>query len=184
MAAYSERAFRAQLVIPEQRQIYDYWRAHCDGERLPSRADIQPADIPPLLPAISLVDVEADGRFRVRLAGTRLREVYECELTGLYLDELGLGSKEAYWKSAYQRVVEAARPAQGIARGPMHGNNHMVQFWIRLPLSSARKPASGETAKSGAVSMILCYDAFVSLDKAAALTDRIDGSDIWYSETG
>ena len=48
-------AFRAQLVVPEQRQLYDYWLSRTDQGLLPTRADINPADIPRLLPFISLI---------------------------------------------------------------------------------------------------------------------------------
>ncbi len=173
MIASTELAFRAQLVIPEQRDLYDYWRGLCDEEKLPSRSDIKPSDFPKLLPSISLVDVEDNGRFKVRLAGTRLRDFYAKELTGKYLDELGWGAKEAYWTSAYQRVIEACRPAQGIVRGPRHDNDHIVQFWLRLPLAN-----DGLT-----VTMILCYDAFVPLAKASAITDNWDEPAVRYFDS-
>lgn len=68
-------AFRAQLVVPEQRQLYDYWLARSESGLMPKRADINPADIPRLLPFISLIDVgDKLEQSRVRLAGTRLRE--------------------------------------------------------------------------------------------------------------
>lgn len=146
----SELAFRAQLVVPEQRQLYDYWRSRVSDRALPSREDINPAEFARLLPNVSLIDVE-DGRFRVRLAGTRLRDIYDREVTGKYLDELDWGDKAEYWISAYRRVVENRQPAQGIVRSPRTGKDHLVQFWLRLPLSR-----DGTT-----VTMILCYDSFV-----------------------
>ncbi|WP_246479548.1 PAS domain-containing protein [Kaustia mangrovi] len=119
---------------------------------MPARRDISPVDFPRLLPGISLVDVGADsGRFRVRLAGTRLREIYEREITGLYLDEFDWGNHRDYWMSAYERVAGTGRPAQGVVRGPRVSKEHLVQFWLRLPLSS----------RPDGVDMILCYDAFV-----------------------
>jgi len=42
-------AFRAQLVVPEQRQLYDYWIDKADGRPMPERCDIHPAHIPRLL---------------------------------------------------------------------------------------------------------------------------------------
>jgi hypothetical protein len=44
------------------------------------------------------------------------------------------------------------RPAQGVVRGPRLDKNHLVQFWLRLPLLHDGAPAA----------MILCYDTFVS----------------------
>jgi len=119
---------------------------------MPARGDIRPSDFPRLLPSISLVDVcREEGRFRVRLAGTGLRDVYEGEITGSYLDELNWGDKRDYWLAAYQRVVDDGRPAQGIVRAPCQNQDHLVQFWLRLPLAS----------ESSSVSMILCYDVFI-----------------------
>jgi hypothetical protein len=49
-----------------------YWRTKARGRRMPARADIDPAEIKPLLPDIVLLNVEWDPfRCRVRLRGTR-----------------------------------------------------------------------------------------------------------------
>ena len=170
MTASPDLAFRTQLVVPEQRQLYDYWRACCAQRVMPSRADISPMDFPKLLPFVSLVDVETDAsRFRVRLAGTRLRDVYDREITGRYIDELDFGDKIDYWLSAYRRVAMNRRPAQGVVRGPRRNKDHLVQFWLRLPLSPNDEQ----------VTMILCYDAFVPAAKATA--NGLDLDDIIYA---
>ncbi len=156
----ADLAFRAQLIVPEQRQIYDYWVERAGGRPMPARRDINPAHVPRLLPSISLVDVEErPQRFRIRLAGTRLREIYDREITGSYLDDLDdWGCRRQYWQAAYARVVEAGRPAQGVVRGPKESKEHLVQFWLRLPLSS-----DGDR-----VDMILSYDAFVAAGEPGA----------------
>lgn len=149
----SNTAFRAQLAIPEQLQLYDYWQTRANGRPMPCRADLSPADFPTLLPSISLMEVEPQsGRLRVRLAGTRLRDIYDREITGLHLDDFDLGDKHDYWMAAYRRVIETGRPAQGVVRGPRVNKDHLVQFWLRLPL--------GQTPNG--VTMILCHDDFVS----------------------
>lgn len=120
---------------------------------MPERADISPAHIPRLLPFISIVEVDsASNRYRVRLAGTRLREFYDQEITGHYVDELDWGDKRDYWMAAYTRIIEEAKPAQGIVRGPRVQKEHLVQFWLKLPLM----------VRGTGVGMILCYDTFVS----------------------
>jgi hypothetical protein len=50
--------FRAQLVVPEQQQLFDYWLACCDGALYPRRQSISPVRMPLLLPYVSLIDVE------------------------------------------------------------------------------------------------------------------------------
>ena len=50
---------------------------------MPERSDIHPAHIPRLLPNVSLIDVDPlNGACRIRLAGTRLRDVYDREISG------------------------------------------------------------------------------------------------------
>ena len=146
------RAFRAQLVVPEQRQLYDYWLELAKTRQLPSRADFNPARLPRLLPGISLIDVVKPlENCRIRLAGTRLREIYDREVTGLCISELDWRDKRDYWLEAYNRTVDAAEPTQGVLQGPMLGKEHVVQYWLRLPL---RTDGRG-------VGMVLCFDHFV-----------------------
>lgn len=146
-------AFRAQLVVPEQRQLYDYWLARSESGLMPRRADINPADIPRLLPFISLIDVgDRLEQSRVRLAGTRLRDVFDREITGLRIEDLDLGPKRDYWMTAYRHTAADGKPTQGIVRGPRVNKEHLVQYWVRLPLADA----------SGAVRMILGLDYFLS----------------------
>jgi hypothetical protein len=146
-------AFRAQLVVPEQRQLYDYWLSCASGSGLPSRADINPAMIPRLLPYLSLLDVSSDiEASRVRLAGTRLRDVYDREITGLPLGEIDLGSKRDYWLTAYRHTAYEGKPTQGVVRGPLINKEHLVQYWLRLPLA----------AVDGVINMVLGLDVFLS----------------------
>jgi hypothetical protein len=150
-------------VIPEHLELYEYWLKKARGRRMPRRADIHPGHIPRLLPNLGLIDVEGDPtRYRIRLAGTRLYDVYGREITGSYVEDLEWGDKAGYWTAAYRRVSEGARPAQGIVRTPIAGKDHLVQFWLRLPLSEDGR----------AVTMILSHDAFVPVSKAARLSPR------------
>jgi hypothetical protein len=146
------QAFRAQLVVPEQRQLYDYWLEMASAHVIPSRSDINPARLPRLLPGISLIDVHSDlNQCRVRLAGTRLRDIYDREVTGMLVGELPCGNKADYWQAAYRRTIELALPTQGVVRGPIVNKEHVVQYWLKLPLRTT----------SDKVGMVLCYDHFV-----------------------
>lgn len=147
-------AFRAQLVLPEQRQIYDYWISCCGAKAMPQRCDISPAAIPRLLPYLSLIDIDGElPRSRVRLAGTRLRDVFDREITGLCLCDIDFGDKRDYWMAAYRHTALDGKPSQGVVRGPRVNKEHLVQYWIRLPLADA----AGER-----VGMVLCLDYFLS----------------------
>jgi hypothetical protein len=162
----SELAFRAQLVISEQREVFDYWRRAANGRPMPARADLDPAMMRHLLPGISILDVGA--RFDAlcyRLAGTRLHDIYGCEVTGQNVFDLRLGPKRRYWQAAYCRVVEERTPMQGAVKGPVAGRDHVVLFWLRLPLSD-----DGET-----VGKILCHDVGIM---PAALEPESQDADV------
>lgn len=147
-------AFRAQLVVPEQRQLYDYWVEMASGRPMPFRSDINPANIPRLLPYISLIDVDRDTkRCRIRLAGTRLRDVYDREITGLDLGDIDFGEKRDYWVAAYRRTIDEGKPTQGVVRGPRVNKEHLVQYWLKLPLCCGGQDGVG---------MILCLDYLLS----------------------
>ena len=129
-------SFRAQLVLPEQRHFFDYWLERADGRPMPNRSDICPTEMPRFLPFVSLVEIETDPlNFRFRLAGTQLRDVYQKEVTDLRLTDFSDTQNRDYWLSAHERIAHTGRPAQGILRGPVQSRDHLVQFWLRLPLA-------------------------------------------------
>ncbi len=160
----AEQAIRAQLIIPEQQELFDYWRSKCRDGRFPGRSDIQPAELKALLPCLSLLDIVDEGslRLRVRLAGTRLRDYLGVEITGHYLDEYDLGDQSGYWDAAYREVIAAGRPAQGVVPLTPWRQPHIFQFWLRLPLVDAE----------GRIVMVLGHDAFLQSEKAHALASR------------
>jgi hypothetical protein len=146
------QAFRAQLVVPEQRQLYDYWQDVAGNNAIPARADINPVRLPRLLPGISLIEVHSDiSQCRIRLAGTRLRDIYDREVTGMLVKDLPHGNRAEYWQAAYRRTIELALPTQGVVRGPLVNKEHVVQYWLKLPLRLG----------SEGVGMVLCYDHFL-----------------------
>lgn len=69
-------------------QAYEYWRRKAAGRKLPRRRDIDPVEIPKLLPDVMLVDVEPDGRYRYRLIGTENTQAHGIKATGRHLDEV------------------------------------------------------------------------------------------------
>lgn len=154
--------FRGQLLLPEQRQIYDYWIGLCEGRRMPARADVHPSGLLAYLPTISLVERTGQA-FKYRLAGTRLREAYGLELTGKDIDEMVFDlPTRAYWRSSFERAVRLRKPIQGVSPFRSRKKDDLFDFWMRLPLSS-----DGEM-----VDMLLCYEAFLLPAQASALSVR------------
>ena len=150
-------SFRAQLVLPEQRHIYDYWLSISGEREYPSRADINPAHIVRLLPFVSLIDIHRSPLdFRYRLSGTMLRDVFERELTGDCINAFSKDQKRDYWFNALERLSKTGKPSQGILRGPESTRDHLVQFWLRLPLG---------TEQDG-INMVLGFDKCISVSDA------------------
>ena len=149
-------ALREQIIIPEQRMFYDYWRTKCNDSLLPSRHDISPEDIKDFLPTVSLIELCQSSdmpRFRFRLAGTAFWDYFNDEITGQYVDELPLGSRCKYWDRILHKICHTKRPTVGVTRPGTPNGSHLAQFWVRLPLSD-----DGVN-----VNMILGFDHFVKL---------------------
>lgn len=152
----SGQALGHQIVLPSQRAIYDYWRSLCREGRLPSRSDIDPADICAHLPMVSLTSVcrkTPKPRFQCRLVGTGFWDLYEDEITGRYVDELPLGDRKAYWQRVLGQVAKSGRPTAGVTRPGTPYGGHLAQFWIRMPLSSTGRD----------VDMIFGFDQLIKL---------------------
>src|SRR4051794_7337366 len=82
------------------RRLHHYWLSKKGDRKAPSRADIRPEEIVPLLPSVYLVDVEGT-RFRLRLVGTEVALEYGAEITGKYLDEIDLDAVRSAILSEY-----------------------------------------------------------------------------------
>ena len=157
------RAFRAQLVMQGQRELFDYWLQSAGARRMPARSDLDPLKVPRLLPSIGLIDLRDgldDASFR--LAGTQLRDIYGQEITGKRAGEVFSGEQADYWRRIHARVVENGFPFHGVVRGPAKDREHVVLFWLRLPLSE----------DGGRVDRILCFDVAGPTESGRALTER------------
>src|SRR5215471_5047567 len=101
----SGRLFRSTLVTQEERVLFDYWLRSASTKRVPARSDIDPLELPRLLPHLGLIDVgNGLDQASFRLAGTRLRDVYGQEITGKRLDEVFSGERAAYWRRVHERA--------------------------------------------------------------------------------
>src|SRR3546814_12922905 len=76
-------------VCSSDLRLYEYWCSRCQGGALPSRRDIDPLDIPDLLPNLFLLDVIGDAEdFVFRLAGSRVEEAFSMSLRGRSIAEI------------------------------------------------------------------------------------------------
>jgi hypothetical protein len=68
--------------------LYAYWASKCGNRAMPSRADINPAEITSLLPNIFILEIRHPLRFRFRLVGAMICQRWNQNNTGMWLDEL------------------------------------------------------------------------------------------------
>jgi hypothetical protein len=99
------------LITDERlREGYAYWCREAVGGRLPRRADIDPVEIPHLLPHIRIVDVIEQGRFRHRLVGIETRQQHKSDPTGHFLDEVLSRASGQRIIEVYAECVRERRP--------------------------------------------------------------------------
>ncbi len=97
------------------RALFGYWREKRGDRAMPARADLDPLEIPTLLPIVGLVDVlDGGARFRFRLMGTEIVDVDGHDPTGRFLDEVLPDSGYAdYWIGLFREVTRERRPLYG-----------------------------------------------------------------------
>jgi PAS domain len=124
-------------LAPRVRQLRDCWESKRRGRLLPARADIDPAEIKPLLSCLIIADLLADPlRVRFRLAGTKVCEAFGFNVAGRWLEELDLSADVRFWLAQYERLIATQAPVYGRTVG-MQGPLELFRSdWAMFPLSS------------------------------------------------
>jgi hypothetical protein len=133
------------IADPLLRRLYEYWLEKKGDRVAPSRGDISPADIVEILPLIYLIEIVGE-RLRVRLAGTSIAAEMGGNITGKYLDELGLAEAQAAVIAEYQKSARAIVPVASTWKYAKVDGRELDYERVILPLS-----ADGKT-----VNMFLC----------------------------
>ena len=128
---------------PKFRALFDYWTSKTVGDRLPGRQHIDPTEIWTLVPNLMLWDVvreRATIRFRVRLFGTALYELWQADLTGRWMEETVPPDKRDDVHAGLMHVVTTRQP-QYLTRRLLHPSRDLVAHErLMVPLA-----ADGET---------------------------------------
>jgi hypothetical protein len=127
--------FRAQLLLEEQRRLYDVWLAAAGRSDIPTRESFQPRAFGPLLPFISLIETGSCGLPRVRVAGSSLRDVFSDDPRTCLVQADLPGAADTI-----RRVIAERKPACGVALGDH--THKSVRFWLRLPLGCSKDVTS------------------------------------------
>jgi hypothetical protein len=134
---------------------FAHWQSKCPPDGLPRRADINPFDIPRVMPQIVLLDVCHDPRdFCYRVIGTSVVEYWSKDWTGACMSGIdGQGPTSKIWASC-DKVVTSRRPL--LSRIPYVGPR--AEFVsgedIILPLVDA----------AGEIAMLLVFIAYIRKD--------------------
>lgn len=100
------------------RRMFRYWTAKKGDRRMPSRTDIDPAEIKDLLPNVILTRLEYEP-FRVlyKLVGTKAVENAGYDYSGHYLDEMDFVSEIGTdWPGTYRNIADSGEPVFGLCQ--------------------------------------------------------------------
>ncbi len=143
----AERFDPDSIGFEKLRALYDYWNSKRREGALPRRRDIDPVEIPHLLPIIYLLGVEHDPRrFRFRLVGTDIIRWFGRDATGLYMDEPNYGRAVEAIQPHYEAVVETGEPRCDPHLSPQLDARYRNYTRLICPL----------TVGSSRVDMLLC----------------------------
>lgn len=97
---------------PRVRAFYEYWDAKRGRRLMPSRSDIDPAEIVAFLPSIIILDVVSQDplRLRYRLVGTMEAEARGGDPTGKLVGEAFHGRSAQEVLENYRLIVTRAAP--------------------------------------------------------------------------
>lgn len=104
---------RRTLKPPSLELFLSYWETKRNGREFPGRSDIDPVDIPTMLPFVFLLDVLEQGLdFRYRLVGTDIVRNTKKDFTGCLLSEIREIGSQGKLLEIYQRVVADRAPVR------------------------------------------------------------------------
>lgn len=145
---------------------------------MPSRRDIDPLHIGPVLPIIWMNEYEpAAGTFRYRLAGEEVNEIFGGSVAGRLLSDFVLGD---HFVATNENFLKAIREeAALLASGPIYRCADRVAMGERLtlPLSSDGVSADGLIGATARDTLVDFGSASMSEQKTTFIPlDDLDGA--------
>src|ERR1700731_642356 len=123
------------MPISHHIDLYRYWLAKRADRRMPARRDLDPCDIPKLLPYVMIVE-KADDRFRWRLVGSAVAREAGRDLTGSivgFYDSTAEAAAAA--RAIYERVFTTAHSIFATGEFKVKSGAIMNMSLLTLPLS-------------------------------------------------
>ena len=99
-----------QITSSRVGALHRYWQSKLRGGLLPTRAAIDPVEIPRLLPYLVIAEIESSPmRVRYRLVGTQVVEDNGSDFTNRYLEDCNF-AVEPLLLECYRRLLETRVP--------------------------------------------------------------------------
>ncbi len=126
-------------------QFFTYWRSIAKGVAMPARQDLDPIDIPKIIPWMYLIDVlrQPGGiDFRYRLVGSRNAELVRQDATGKLVGEAFPEATATLMRRSYAEILERCLPLCWQATVPGPDRAFIACYRALFPFS-----ADGQTVK-------------------------------------
>jgi hypothetical protein len=121
--------------ISHHLDLYRYWLAERRFRSMPARSDINPADIPALLPYLIIVD-KIDDRLRYRLVGTAAVQEIGRDPTGSIVgSNASTPESAAAARAIHERVFTTAHPVFATGEFKVTSGAIINMSLLTLPLS-------------------------------------------------
>ncbi len=120
-------------------QFHAYWRSIAKADALPARRDMDPVDIPTIIPWMFLIDVlRADDTldFRFRLIGTRNGDLVGQDATGKRVHDAFPEATANLMSRSYAEVVAEGRPLCWRASVPDTDRAHIECYRALFPFAA------------------------------------------------
>jgi PAS domain len=134
------KAFDTLNIQGRNRILASYWLSLWRGDRMPARADFNPAKIGPLLPGIGIFAVKPGVSSGCRLVGTAITRAAGCDLTGL--DWRQYTAKDE-WQVRLERNSTIALGQIGIGVRSNRGESGQTEQSVELQLPFADEAEDG-----------------------------------------
>src|SRR5262245_60948899 len=134
--------------------LYAYWQSKRGARTMPARSDLNPADIPLLLPDLVLVE-RAGDQLRYRLVGSAIAEGVGYGVTGAVVGSYIVEPKIAMEvRAIFERVFRAASPV--FAAGQYV---HKTGTNVDLSLLTAPLSEDGRVVNMSISTLAACFSA-------------------------
>jgi hypothetical protein len=125
----------ARARISRHLDLYSYWLSKRGARIMPARGDINPADIPRLLPHLIIVECAGD-QFRYRLVGSAIGQAVGYPVTGAIVGFSIVDPEDATkLRAIFQLVFTAASPVFAAGQYIHKSGAHVELSLLTAPLS-------------------------------------------------